>query len=127
MTATYNTNTDVGKVRALVGDTNMAEPLLYDEEIQVMLDLEDGVKLAAAQALDTIASRQVLLLKVIKILDLQTDAASMARALRDHALKLREQAYADDDSCGFEIAENAVLTPFQWSENLLNIFRREEG
>lgn len=90
--------------------------ILLDEDIQAFLDMEGGnVKLAAAQALDTIASSEVLVEKRITLLDLQTDGPATARELRAHAKALRDQAAAvttDADVDGtFDYAELG-LPPF---------------
>lgn len=108
MWLTYDLTTDAGKVRALITDTNDERPILDDDEIQVFLDLEGGViKRAAALALETIATNEALVLKVIQVLDLKTDGAKVADSLFKRADRLREQADKDEASgyAGFEIAE----------------------
>jgi hypothetical protein len=122
--ATYDITTDIGKVRALCGDTNTSDPLLYDEEIEVFIDLEDTIKEAAALSLETIASRQVLLLKVVKTLDLQVDGAKVAQMLLGRAKGLRDQADVEASDAGFEVADQ-ILTEFAWRENVINILLRE--
>ena len=58
MTTTYNIATDIGKVRLLIGDTNIAAAVFTDEELQVFLTIEGGViNLAAADALEAWASK----------------------------------------------------------------------
>jgi hypothetical protein len=86
--------TDVGTVRLLNSDTSPESGgrIFDDTEIQTFLDLEGGaVKLAAAQALDAIASNEAMVSKRIKTLDLQTDGPAVAKSLREHASALREQ------------------------------------
>lgn len=60
MTATYDTATDIGKVRLLINDTDVtpaADAHFTDEEIQVFLDLaDDAIYLAAALALEAWAA-----------------------------------------------------------------------
>lgn len=92
--ATYEVGTDAGKVRLLSQDTDVADPYFLDTEIDAFLALEDGdVRLAAAQALDAIASSEALILKKIRQLGgaLETDGPAVAKALRDHATALRSQ------------------------------------
>lgn len=85
--------TDIGKVRLLINDT-AATGVFSDAEVQAFLDLEDGnVKLAAAQALDTIADDEALTSKVIRSQDLGTDGASVAKVLRERAQILRSEAH----------------------------------
>lgn len=105
-------------VRLLISDTGTGDEQIFGGgEIAAFLTLEDGnVKLAAAQALDAIASNEAMVGKVIKTQDLSTDGPKVADALRKHALVLREQAAADDEGffdivdyveypCGPELAE----------------------
>jgi hypothetical protein len=85
--------------------------LLSDADLQALLDLEDADdRLAAAQALDIIASSEALVSKKIKLLDLQTDGPAVANALRAHAAELRRQVAegAGSDDGGFAIAELVV-------------------
>lgn len=108
MSWTYDLSTDVGKIRALITDTNQNRPILSNEEIQTFLDLESGVlKRGAALALETIGTNETLVLKVIQVLDLRTDGAKVADSLLKRAERLREQADKDEASgyAGFEIAE----------------------
>lgn len=86
----------VAQVRVLVGDTETEESgnqYLSDTDYTTLLDLAGGSAfLTASLALDTIASQQTLILKVIKRedLDIQTDGAKVADSLRKHAKSLRE-------------------------------------
>jgi len=90
--------------------------ILLDADIQAFLDLEGGnIKLAAAQALDTIASSEAMVQKRITLLDLTTDGPATANALRQHAKELRRQVEdeisATDAEGMIDIAE-MVLPPF---------------
>jgi SepF-like predicted cell division protein (DUF552 family) len=109
MPFTYVLSTDIGKVRLLVPDRVEAEALFQDDEVEVFLSLEgSNIKRAAAAAKEAIAGDQVLVLKVIKLLDLQTDGAAVARELRQQANALREQAAneeANEEGGAFDIAE----------------------
>lgn len=111
MTFTYDLSTDVGKVRLLIGDRNEAAYLFTDDEISAFLTLEAGPdatvypRLAAAQALDVIATNQVLLLKSIQIMDLKIDGPAMARALRSQAKALRD---AENSEAAFDVGDWVV-------------------
>jgi|SRR3990167_726018 len=87
--------------------------LLTDAEIQDFLDLEDDdVKLAAADALDSIASSQALIQKKIKVLDLQTDGPALADALHRLAADYRKQVLdADMQGADFDYAEQINDAP----------------
>ncbi len=104
-------STEVATVRLLIADTHvdLTKRLLSDADLQSFVDLEGGnVKLAAAQALDTVASSEALVGKAIRTQDLATDGAKVAAALRAHAAELRQQvtsAGADSDAGYFEIVD----------------------
>jgi len=129
MTFTYDATTDAGKVRLIITDVNDANPIFQDDEIQAFLDLNSSsVKRAAASALDTIASKQALVLKVIRLLDLSTDGASTARALREHAGQLRIEANETDAGDGdlLDYAE-LNLNAFTARERVLKQAQRDEA
>jgi hypothetical protein len=101
---------DVDTVRLLIADLPADEDdrLFTDDEIQAFLDLEGGVRRASAQALDTIATSEVLVSKVIKTQDLTTDGAKVAAELRARAADLRRQAIEageGDDTGGLTVVE----------------------
>lgn len=97
----YSPSEPDGMVRLLLSD--VVEPYVFtDDEIAAFLALEGGsVKRAAAQAIDTNATDQVLAMKVLKTQDLSTDGAAVAKAMREHADRLRAQADTEDDDAGF--------------------------
>ena len=111
MSFSYIAGTDIATVRLLIMDTNAGAYVFEDAEITVFLGLETGVKRAAALALEVMASNEAFTLKVIRLLDLQTDGAKTADALMKRAATLRSQAEADDaatDGGAFDVAEWAV-------------------
>lgn len=106
-------STPAGYVRLLITDTQVddtATMIFTDAEIQAFLTYNVSQPYrAAAVALETIATDQALVLKVIKVLDLETDGAKTSDALLKRAAILRAQAdddpgTADDD---FAVAEFA--------------------
>lgn len=95
--------------------------LLSDDDLETFLLLQaDDVRLAAAMALDTIATNEALVQKRIKLLDLTTDGPAVAKSLREHAAQLREEADGDDD---FDYAE-IVTSPFGYDGRLLRQAQR---
>lgn len=115
MSFTYDVTTDLGKVRMLITDRDSVNPIFQDEEISAFLSLEDNnVRLAAAQALETIAANEVLVLKVVKTLDLETDGSKSGKALLELAKSWREMEAA---SGSFAIAE-MVVDQFSWRERI---------
>ena len=119
MAYTYDPTTDAGLVRLLITDTDTVNPdnqIFEDAEIAAFLMLEGSVvKLAAARALDVIATREVLVQKVIRIMDLTTDGAKAADALRALAAQLRAEA-DDEDTAGL----------FDWAEMVVDDFSARE-
>jgi len=114
MSFTYNTDlsTDRDKVRLLATDVDAANPIFTDAEMDAFMAMEgSNLKRSAALALETIARNQVLVLKVIRLLEIQTDGASVARELRMQAENLRAQADRDEaasDGGAFDWAEMVV-------------------
>ena len=110
--------TPVGQVRLLISDVDKNNPILDDPQIDGYLAIAGGfVKLAAADALDAIATSEALVSKVIRTQDLATDGTKTAAALRAHAAALRarhDQDTADDESGFFEVAEFSPY-PGDWS------------
>lgn len=102
MAFTYNVSTDRGKVRLLITDVQESNPIFQDAEIDAFLALCTSVRLAAAAALETIAANEVLVLKKIVNLDLETDGPAVAKELRELAKQLRSQ---EENTGACDIAE----------------------
>ena len=101
----------VGQVRLLIPDEDEGSLLLDDAKIAGYLAMEGGdVKLAAAQALDAIASSEVLISKKITTEGgMSTDGPAVAAELRQRAEGLRQQV-ADgvgDEDAGFDVVDFA--------------------
>lgn len=107
MSFTYDVTTDVGKIRLLITDTDSADPIFSDQEIDAFQSLETTIRSTAALALETIARSEALTQKVIKTLQLSTDGAKLSQELRQHAAALRAQDMAvnDPDDVFFDVAE----------------------
>ena len=110
-------DTDVGKVRVLLGDTEaenvqsgIGEYMYFgDAEIGAFLDMYgDNVKLAAARAIEVIAGSQALLLKSWKSDDLAVNGDKIAESLRKIAAQLREEAIAEESSEYFNLIKMYV-------------------
>lgn len=102
-------------VRLLIPDRG-AQPQFKNEEIAAFLALEgDNVRLAAAQALDTAASRLMMTSRVTSALDMSTDGVRVSDLLK-RAQSLREQAAqfdADGDADQFSI-DIVDFDPSRW-------------
>lgn len=128
MTFTYDPTTDRGKVRLLIPDRNEGSMFFSDEEIDTFLAIESGTRRATAMALETMASDQAMVLKVVRVLDLSTDGRAVSQALMERAAKLRSQAdeaEAAEDGGAFDIAEWGV-TPFAEREIVWNDALRDQ-
>lgn len=110
-------DTDVGKVRVLLGDTEaenvesgIGEYMYFgDAEINAFLDMYgDNVKLAAARAIEVIAASQALLLKSWSSDDLTVNGDKIAESLRKIAAQLREEAIAEESSEYFNLIKMYV-------------------
>ena len=122
MAFTYDLTTARGKVRLLCTDSVVAYEIFDDDDIDAFLSLESsGVKKAAALALETIASSEVLVQKRIKLLDLSTDGPAESTELLKRATLLRAQAEADEEGeySPIDCAE-LVYDPFSWRERLVD-------
>jgi hypothetical protein len=99
-----------------------------DEEIQEFIDLYPAnLWYAAAEALDTIAASQVMILKVVSRLDVTTDGASVGRELRQRANRLRETGdhMADADVSDVSTIE-MMLGDFSIREQIVNAGLRDD-
>jgi len=123
MAFTYDPSTTRGKVRMYIPDRLVDSAVFSDGEIDAFLSLysEDPGKifLAAADALEVIATDEALVLKVISNNGLSTNGASLANSLMQRSARMREkgESIMDDDFCGFDIAEYSD-TPSQAMEFL---------
>lgn len=107
----------IGQVRALIPDVEEledptdlgAEPeyIFSDAQIQAYLAMaRDNVFRAAAFAVNTLATSEGLILKVLKSDDRQTDGAKLAEALGKRAEWLRKQAEEEDEELALYEAFN---------------------
>lgn len=99
---------DISRVRLLIADLPKdgeagcgTGTLLTDTQVEDLLDLSGGnVKRAAARALRTIATSEVLLSKKITQQDLSVDGPAVAAELRAQADALDAEAQRDEDRAG---------------------------
>lgn len=92
--------------------------VLTDAALTAFLALEDNRdKRGAALALETIASDQAMVLKVMRLLDLTTDGAKVSDALLKRAQALRDQDAVEDVAGAFGYAEG-VFNSFSERERL---------
>jgi hypothetical protein len=124
-------DTPGGQVRLLIADVSDPPAQVFtDTQVDAFLALNvDNVRLAAAQALDVIAVNEALVLKVMTTLDVTTDGAKLADALRKQAAELRKQvadqvaADLDEEGGEFDIAD-LVVDGHTFSERLTHELAR---
>lgn len=114
----------VGRVRKFIPDLVQledpknpeADPQYYFSDLEIEGFIQEyisgtndptrsQVKRAAADAIDSLANNEALILKKIKTEDLETDGAAVANSLRAGARQLRQQADEEDaaDSAFFDL------------------------
>ena len=124
MSFTYDLSTNRGKVRLLIQDTDETYEFYSDAEIDNFLTMAGGLEgdtvfNASAIALESWATSQVMILKVVKQLDVEVDGAAVSREMRQRAQVLRANAITTSTDAGFEVAEMA-LGHFSWVEQVTN-------
>jgi len=118
---TYDLTTDIGKVRLLIPDRTET-PLYFfeDDEITYLLTAEgSNIKRATALGLETMASDEAYVQKMIKLMDLTTNGPAVSEELRARAASLRKQADDEDaaTTAEFDIAE-WVVNDFSFRERV---------
>lgn len=111
---------DIDMVRLLIADLaeNVPDRILTDDQLGQFLTFNgDAVRLAAADALDAIATSEVLVSKVIRTQDKSTDGAKVAAELRARAKDLRQQ-HQDDPNSTFD--EFLIVPVTDWPPELVH-------
>jgi hypothetical protein len=127
MSQTFDPTTPVGQVRLLAADFDLENGCIFsDESYGAFLNLNNqSVRLAAAQALDVVAINEVIVQKVIKILDLRTDGASVQKALKSQSDELRRQEYeGSGDMVGYFDYAEEVLDAFTARQRVVSQWLR---
>lgn len=118
---TYDPTTDVGRVRRTIPDKDEANAFWTDAEIESFLvDEDNNWRRATALAIETMASDDLLVLKVVKVQNIETSLDRMMSALLKRAKQLRDDAAVEEANAGdaFEVAE-VIVNDFQWRERVL--------
>jgi len=130
MTFTYDltASPDIALIRLRINDRVEASAIFTDEELSAFHTAEGDTWNASAAALEMIALNQALLLKVVKILPMQTDGAKLAEAILKIAKAYRDRALAENNASGglWDIAE---ISGTSWSarELIYNDVIRNDG
>lgn len=118
---TYDPTTNVGRVRRTIPDKDEFNAFWTDDEIEsFLLDEDNNWRRATALALETMASDDLLVLKVVKVQNIETNTDRMMTALMKRAQKLRDDAVVEEANAGdaFEVAE-VIVTDFQLRERIM--------
>lgn len=127
MSISFDPTTPIGQVRLLSADFDLEGGVIFnDESYSAFLNLNNqSIRLAAAQALDVVATNEVIVQKVIKILDLRTDGKSVQMALKQQADELRRQEYeGSGDMVGYFDYAEQVLDAFTARQRAVNEWLR---
>jgi hypothetical protein len=120
MSAITHFDSDADKVRLLISDIDLDNPIFNHAAIEAFLSLSNNnIKRAAATALLTMAVNETLVQKRIRLLDLSTDGPAEAEALRQLAAQYRAEGDMEaqgnigwlalpDDIGQFDKRENAT-------------------
>lgn len=123
MSFTFDTTTNIGKVRTLINDTTSATSILSDEEINVFLSLESNdIYSSAASALEAIIINKQLLSKLIAAGDYKEDNRNVADKLGKIAERYRKASISTPADAYAEVA----VTDFNYREIEVNKILRSE-
>lgn len=111
MTFTFDPTTSRGRVRLLVPDAVTPGHMFEDAEIDAYLAMnDDEVRLAAADAIETIAGSNAMVGKLISVNGLSANGAFVCNSLMARARTLRETA---TEYVGIA---SAAVDEFTWQE-----------
>lgn len=123
MSFTFNTSTNIGRVRALVQDTVEASAVLSDEEIQVYLDIASGDVLeAASMAAFAISAAKAATAKSISAGNYKEDFRDQAKWYQSLGKMLSDKA----KSVPAEAQAEEILTDFNYNQILQSKSLRNE-
>jgi hypothetical protein len=128
MSYSYSLETDLGKLRLLIQDTDVssagAKAVYSDEELTFFLSQTEGedgnnIYLAAAHALETLAAEKARLAKVKKMDVLSNDTTKIAEQLLMLADRYKQKALELTDVG--EVWSTSVVDSTKWVSSLLGL------
>ena len=123
MSFSFDTTTNIGKVRTLINDVSASSFVLSDEEINVFLGIEgNDIYGSASSALDAIIINQQLLSKLIAAGDYKEDNRNVADKLTKISEKYRKLSMSTPADAFAEVAVN----DFNYQEMEINKTLRNE-
>ncbi len=124
MSFSFDTTTNIGKVRTLINDKVAASAVLSDEEVNVYLSLEgNDIYRSAASALEAIIINKQLLSKLIAAGDYKEDNRNVAEKLMKIAQSYRQASISIPSDAFAEVA----VTDFNYQEMIVNKDLRGEN
>lgn len=130
MSFTYDPTTTLGQVRLLAVDFDSANATFQDADIQAFLNLNgQNIRLAAAQAVDTIAALAAAVQGRTRFAGIQLDGSVVAERMSALAGELRRQVYAGEDGSDSSPIDWAewVVDPFSYRDKLVNEMLRQSA
>ena len=119
----YDISTNLGKIRALIGDTDATSVLLTDAKISAFLALKSNdLFLTAALALNAIAANKALLAKRKTAGNYSEDLTAIAKECRETAKVYEEMAR----NVPAEAVAEQFFTDFSYRDLLVNKHLRDE-
>jgi hypothetical protein len=135
LAAAYTVDADLGLVTFVAAPAPGTQivvayqhTLISDTDLTTFLTLEGDDRLAAADALDSIADQRAIVEGSIRLGDYQIDGSRVADSLRKHAASLREQVSTGvgADGANWAVAE-LVVDDFSYRQRLINEALRNGG
>ena len=118
MTWTFDVSTNIGKLRALIGDTDTSSQRISDEELQVFLDqTSNDLLLSAAYACRNLATKYAFLGGKKSAGNYSEDNSGIGKAFLDMAKNFQEMAESIPADAQSEIIYNGF--------NYLNILHNK--
>ena len=123
MADTYDITNDIGKVRLYIQDTDTADTVFSDGEVQVFIDATASLRYAAAMALRTMSSSTARLAKRVKTLNYEEDTKSVAAGILSAAAAFE----AMEDNVPYAEGAEQSLTDFSSVQIFENEAERTYG
>lgn len=112
-------------MRLVIPDKDVNNTIYTDEELQSFLEIEGSWRCGAALALETASTDDLIVLKLIRVKDIEVVNVDRASALLlKRAQTLRAQAASDDEDAGFDVIP-IVYDEFTYRQRIRDSIIRE--
>jgi hypothetical protein len=111
MTVTYDLSTTTGKIRLIIGDKIISDPIFTDEELAAFYAAEGSINLASAAALEAWAAQYTANADQERIGD-YSYGQTITRKMLDLAARLREKESNTPlmDIASMDLAAGSAIT-----------------